>query len=424
MEKKTPLVHQRLALLDSSSGSDKDDDFEPGAVAIDYDDMDDVVVVGAAPLKVPVKVQNNCVSAQECRGSAMERAKELQANLQAEYPSFIKNMLQSHVVRGFWLGLPSDFCNKHLPKNDTGLVLEEANGNCHDTTFLGGKQGLSAGWRGFALKHDIIVGDVVVFQLVYIVRETNLTTADGVLGLMSFATRKKRKISTKEKRSDNFKSEDPKTCRNSTKGDHNDNQNLVSEAIDGIRFSKSEISFDDVTSFSNFNIIVDGLVIDCKFPDHERMMYYEICCSQKSFLHNHLLKHLNFKLVVGVIMETIKIAEGIRACKADNSSYDDFLVWKKTLQSFELLGMKVAFLIKRIDDLLCLPAQPRDPSECSKYKDIKLARSRAREKMKALESKFSSLTDELKKMDDEMEELESSVRKHDIALKKIATAPW
>ena len=32
--------------------------------------------------------------------------------------------------------------------------------------YLGAKQGLSAGWRGFAIEHDIKVGDVVIFQLV------------------------------------------------------------------------------------------------------------------------------------------------------------------------------------------------------------------------------------------------------------------
>jgi hypothetical protein len=33
----------------------------------------------------------------------MERAKEVQGKLSAEHPSFVKQMLHSHVVRGFWL---------------------------------------------------------------------------------------------------------------------------------------------------------------------------------------------------------------------------------------------------------------------------------------------------------------------------------
>lgn len=62
--------------------------------------------------------------------------------------------------------MPAEFCNKHLPKQDTGIMLEDENGEEHRTRYLGHKQGLSAGWRGFAIKHDIKVGDVVVFQLV------------------------------------------------------------------------------------------------------------------------------------------------------------------------------------------------------------------------------------------------------------------
>jgi hypothetical protein len=45
-------------------------------------------------------------------------------------------------------------------------VLEDEDGHNCDTKYLGTKQGLSAGWRGFAIDHGIKVGDVVVFQLV------------------------------------------------------------------------------------------------------------------------------------------------------------------------------------------------------------------------------------------------------------------
>jgi hypothetical protein len=45
-------------------------------------------------------------------------------------------------------------------------VLEDENGQDHQTLYLCAKQGLSAGWRGFAINHDIKVGDVVIFQLV------------------------------------------------------------------------------------------------------------------------------------------------------------------------------------------------------------------------------------------------------------------
>ena len=37
------------------------------------------------------------------KSSALKRAEEIQANLSAKYPSFVKLMLKSHVSGGFWL---------------------------------------------------------------------------------------------------------------------------------------------------------------------------------------------------------------------------------------------------------------------------------------------------------------------------------
>jgi hypothetical protein len=205
-----------------------------------------------------------------------------------------------------------------------------------------------------------------------------------------------------------------------------DANGIVSEAIDGIRMLDSDIGFEDVTSFSNFNIIVDRLVIDCKFHDHLRRTYYELCCSQKAFLHKHLLKQLNLTLVVGVILETVNIAEGIRACKAEASSScgEDLLIWKKTLESFELLGMDVAFLLKRVNALLGLEARSRTLSECQKFKELRFERAHAADRVKALELRLSGVRGVLQKMDADMKEMESSVKKGGVSLQQLATAPW
>ena len=118
--------------------------------------------------------------------------------------------------------------------------------------------------------------------------------------------------------------------------DDNDNNVIFSEA-GGLRISDSDMDFGDVASFSDFSIVVDSLVIDCKFQEHLRRTYYELCRSQKAFLHRHLLKQLNLTLVVGAIMETVSIAEGIRVCTAERlPSREDLLVWKKTLESVAL----------------------------------------------------------------------------------------
>ncbi|RCV23429.1 hypothetical protein SEVIR_5G005700v4 [Setaria viridis] len=455
MEQKMALVKQRLALLDSASSSssssgetDKDDDLVP---------MDDELAIVAAyqPIEIvcgdtgnkdeviPLKILASKGVESEKRGlpgqkisasygSAMDRAEEVQAKLPAEHPSFVKRMLQSHVVRGFWLGLPTYFCNKHLPKDDTGIVLEDENGQDHQTLYLGAKQGLSAGWRGFAIKHGIKVGDVVIFQLVrptkfkvFIIRANEFTTTDGAISLLNLEAHKKGKLSKEECSSDANSKEAEKASAVDHKVPRSDDDNVVfNEAIDGLRISDSDMDFGDITSFSNFNIVVDSLVIDCKFHDHLRRTYYELCCSQNSFLHKNLLKQLNLTLVVGVIMETISIAEGIRACKAQASSREDLLIWKKTLVSLELLGMNVGFLLKRINGLLGLTAESRDLSECQKYRELKSERARAGEKVKALELMLSNVKGVLQKMDAEMEEMESSVKRSGLTLQQLAAAPW
>ncbi|RLN24194.1 B3 domain-containing protein [Panicum miliaceum] len=415
MEQKMALVKQRLALLDSASSRsssssaeiDKDDD--------DFVPMDDELVNVAAHQPIEIDYGFGIKGIGECEkkasgqnisasyGSAMDSAEEVQAKLPAEHPSFVK------------------VCQLTFATEDTGIILEDENGQDHQTLYLGAKQGLSAGWRGFAIKHDIKVGAVVIFQLVgsmkfkvYIIKQMNLQQLMENQSAEFGSAQEREAIKEAEKASP----VDDKVPQS------DDSNAVVSEAIDGLRISDSDMDFGDVTRFSNFNIVVYSLVIDCKFHDHLRRTYYELCCSQKSFLHKNLLKQLNLTLVVGVIMETISIAEGIRACKAQASSCEDLVIWKKTLESFELMGMNVAFLLKRINNLLGLPAGPRDLLECQKYKELKSERAHAGEKVKGLELTLSNVKGVLQKMDAEMEGMESSVKRSGITLQQLATAPW
>ncbi|CAN6372864.1 unnamed protein product [Urochloa humidicola] len=480
MEHKMALVKRRISLLDGGSDSDdKDDDYQlDGGGDSDKDgnyeptddelpviprgDIDDDEDDEAIPIKIvrPRRVRRNQrklpgvpqtgrakriskdiyttteesdvdgrqihASADDNWESAMSRAKQIQANLPVEHPSFIKRMLQSHVVRGFWLGLPKYFCTNHLPKEDAGIVLKDENGENHHTTYLEGRLGLSAGWRGFAIDHDLKVGDVVVFELVksnkfkiYIVRANEFTATDVDLNLLNSDVHKKGKQS-KQKCSEEVITEEAMKVPTPT---HEVPPSGGSNAY-GIDLD-SDIDFDDVTSFSNVNVILDSLPTDCEFHDRLRSTYYELCSSQKSLLHKNLLKHLHPTLVVGVIKETVSIAEGIRACKAQTSSREDFLDWKKTLESFELLGMNVAFLLRRVNGLLSLTARSRESSEWQeKYKELKKQRVCAGKKMKVLELQLSNVKDVLQKADVEMEELESSLKRSDKSLQELSSAPW
>ncbi|XVF01242.1 hypothetical protein REPUB_Repub04eG0071200 [Reevesia pubescens] len=102
----------------------------------------------------------------EDRAYAIERAEHLESTLGSDYPSFVKPMLQSHVTGGFWLGLPVHFCKKHLPDHDQIITLVDEEGEEFPTKFLAEKTGLSGGWRGFSIDHNLVDGDALVFELV------------------------------------------------------------------------------------------------------------------------------------------------------------------------------------------------------------------------------------------------------------------
>lgn len=62
-------------------------------------------------------------------------------------------------------GLPTWFCKDHLPPNELKMVLEDEDGQEYDAIYIGKRTGLSGGWRGFAMDHNLEEGDVLVFEL-------------------------------------------------------------------------------------------------------------------------------------------------------------------------------------------------------------------------------------------------------------------
>ncbi|KAF5201905.1 B3 domain-containing protein [Thalictrum thalictroides] len=115
-------------------------------------------------------LSNRVYADHESRVDAIERADEIESKLENGFPSFVKPMLQSHVTGGYWLGLPRSFCRKHLyspkSKSDKQITLIDKDGDKWYTTFLADKDGLSGGWRGFAIAHELVDGDALVFELV------------------------------------------------------------------------------------------------------------------------------------------------------------------------------------------------------------------------------------------------------------------
>lgn len=90
-------------------------------------------------------------------------------------------------------GLPSHFCKRHLPRGDETVTLIDERGDEWPTIYLARKKGLSGGWKKFAVDHDLVDGDALVFHIiqptvfkVYIIRvncsaEENVVEASDIL---------------------------------------------------------------------------------------------------------------------------------------------------------------------------------------------------------------------------------------------------
>ncbi|KAK1402574.1 B3 domain-containing protein [Heracleum sosnowskyi] len=333
---------------------------------------------------------------------AMDRALKIQANLPSKSPSFVKTVILSHVASGFTMHLPTKFSNLHLPKHDEAVViLVDESEQEYKTKYLARRGGISGGWRRFSVDHELKEKDVLVFHLiqgckfkVYIVR-ANAST-DGAEEMVALS--------------------------NSVvpAADHYgmDTNDVGSEDFDCIRFCESVVDFKDVKSFESFNIIVEGITIDSEFPQPLRVKYYELCCSQKSYLHDQLIEGLNLQLVIGFISETINIADAIISSKYPTCC-KNLKLWDKTLKSFEDLGMRVGFLRARINKLQILSS---DSEEALKFK--RLEKVKAEEELKALEIKRGSVKEAIVKLDYEIEALEMKGERLEAVFIEEAKAPW
>ncbi|KAM0822128.1 hypothetical protein ACQ4PT_071707 [Festuca glaucescens] len=396
-------MEYELLLVDSSSSEgkeDNDDNFQPE------------IAFKTCQFCLTDMYLNESPNNYSINGAALERAVELEKKLPAQSPTFVKGMMHSQVVKGFWLGMPASFCRDHLPNHDDTIVLEDKEGKTYETNYIAYKTGLSGGWKGFVKQQHLKVGDAVVFQLVrqktfkvYVLRENEFTATDGALGLLSLDTSMENSTPKKEKESSNehAKSKEAVNC--------------------GIPFPCSDIDdFAAVKSIVDFKIVIsNGLLV---LPDHMRTTYYHLCQARKALLHRNLPKTISPEFTTHMIVETANIAEGIRA--SSPASLGDLAGWKQTLESFEAMGMDVALMRKRVDDLLGLLGAPSEISVVPEgYEAVRLERARAAKELRGIESRVSTLKDSVKAMDVKMQEIvEASTRKKEQAMRNLATAPW
>ncbi|XP_040364552.1 B3 domain-containing protein Os01g0234100 [Rosa chinensis] len=365
------------------------------------------------------------------KSSLLERAEELADQMPVKCPHFVKVMLPSHVAGGFWLGLPSTFCHKHIGTSDQTIILEDETGDKFKTAYLGHKMGLSAGWRGFSIHHHLLEGDVLVFQKVranefkvYIVKPNgskklkfpdhaedsqmaSVTTcsiptiadiSEDILYIDNYVG------STESEEEDMFNYIDNYEAGAESEDD------IDPEFFKGAGLSESSVTcFKEVTCIEKFKIIFNGCNI--LVPKLVLKKYYELCRSQNSYLHENLVESLNSQLVAGLISETVNIADAIKFCKITTEE-SEFSTWDKTLQACEMLGMNVGFMRSRASKLASLAAESKT------YKDARLAREQEEAEFRV------RLADFLKEKDKaDREGSEKSVQVA-TSFKQVTNVPW
>ncbi|CAN1324653.1 B3 domain-containing protein Os01g0234100 [Linum perenne] len=339
-------------------------------------------------------------------------------------------------------GLPGPFCRANLPKEDTTVTLENEDGKEFNIKYIGYKTGLSAGWRQFCVAHKLLEGDVLVFQLVancrfkvYIIRAHDLAEVDGALGLLNldahtkpndagkFSKSGKKKRSRpqssffrKKKRKTSMPRSSFQISGQAAEQSENDSEEVGSEVLEGFKLSFPGIQFKDVQNFEDFSIVVEGLVLDSELTEEVQRRYYKLCCSQNAFLHEELIKGLNFKLIAGLISETISIADAIRECSL-STSRDEFAIWDKTLRASELFGMNVGFLRERLRHLVSLAFDSEDAMKTRRYME-------ARNEISNLEAKLVELKEAYRRSGSDINALKSIAERYEIKFQKHVLAAW
>lgn len=203
----------------------------------------------------------------------------------------------------------------------------------------------------------------------------------------------------------------------------NDSEEVGSEVLESSKLSRPTVNFNDIKSFENFSILVDGLLLDSELPEDTRRVYYKLCCSQNAFLHEDIIKGLNHKLIVGTIYETVKIANAIKSCKL-TTPQDDFAAWDKSLNAFERLGMNVGFLRSRLCRLADLAYESREVVIARKYVEATVERSEAETGIRNIEKKLAELRKACDRFGAAIENLGSHAEIDEHNFKQEVNAPW
>ncbi|KAL9174151.1 hypothetical protein ABFS82_02G033200 [Erythranthe guttata] len=321
--------------------------------------------------------------------SALDQAKGIQANSFEQFPSFLKQLLKSHLSGKFYLGLPKKFCDAHLPNHDGSIILVDENDQEYNTKYSVRKNRLSGGWRGFSIEHKLLEGDAF----------SKITENEGAIGLQTYDFQNIKPISA-------VKMEDQM-----------EENACTGKTARQVHSANSIDQFKDISGFEDFKIQLGGLILDSEMPKNIIAKYYNLCCSQRMFLHDHLINGLSTKLAVVMISETTNISEAVRSADVSTSLHH-LECWEKTLKAFEDLGMAVGFIRNRLHKLLEILREAQSNNESKMT-----MRAQADHVSGNLETTLN-VEALIGSLEAEIETLRWKNEKFEFEFRELARAPW
>ncbi|XP_007042391.2 PREDICTED: B3 domain-containing protein Os01g0234100 isoform X4 [Theobroma cacao] len=312
--------------------------------------------------------------------SANKRAEEVQANLPAEFPSFFKIMIPSMVCGCFWMALPKEFCQLHLPSHNTTVVLVDEGGKEYKTNFIVQRRALSGGWRKFSQEHGLLVGDALVFLLirpskfkVYILRVNGLGEVDAALGLLRLETRAKQ------------------TCINHA---GKNNAEPFAQDINQYEVHRNSLSYPSAEENQSDN------------------GSFDIGSSEVEGIRSSPEANAEFK----------QSRDAIGASKI-SPPQADFVAWDNTLAGFELLGMNVGVLRNRASRLLDLAFESKTQVKSRRFKEAEPERAYVEQEARSLKLQLLEKREEMGRLDADIEALKVNARRHKLMFEAVVNAP-
>ncbi|CAN0925424.1 B3 domain-containing protein Os01g0234100, partial [Linum grandiflorum] len=303
----------------------------------------------------------------------------------------------------------------HLSQEDTLVTLQDEDGKEFNIKYIGHRTELSTGWRQFCVAHNLVAGDVLVFQLVgkcrfmvYRIRATDLAEVDNHAEFMEQEANVNAVMEVVSSKSSQKKRRKPqssllgKKILNTSKPrssfgiigqpaeqTKNDSEEVGSEVLEDFKLSFHAFQFKNIKSCEDFNIVIKGCVLDSELTKEVQRKYYKLCHGQNYFLHDNIIKGLDYlKLIVAINSETVNTIDAMKECTL-SSSQDEFTNLDKASKAYDIFSLNVLFLLARLKHLVKLPFNFEDTTRTIRNMEVRVERLHTEVEIRNLEAKLA-----------------------------------